>query len=36
MIDNIKKALELCSPLRNLPLEKYELWKNLILNFENE
>jgi hypothetical protein len=36
MIDNVKKALELCSPLRNLPIEKYEMWKNLILNFENE
>jgi len=36
MIDNVKKALELCSPLRNLPIEKYELWKNLILNFEYE
>jgi hypothetical protein len=36
MIDNVKKALELCSPLRNLPVEKYEMWKNLILNFENE
>ncbi len=36
MIDNVKKALDLCSPLRNLPTEKYELWKNLILNFEND
>ncbi len=36
MIDNVKKALDLCSPLRNLPIEKYEMWKNLILNFENE
>ena len=35
MIDNVKKALDLCSPLRNLPIEKYELWKNLILKFEN-
>lgn len=36
MIDNIKKTLDLCSPLRNLPPEKYEMWKNLILNFENK
>ncbi|MBM3589872.1 MAG: hypothetical protein FJX30_00650 [Alphaproteobacteria bacterium] len=34
IIDNIKRALELCSPLRNLPIEKYESWKEIILQFD--
>ncbi|NBX53060.1 MAG: hypothetical protein EBT63_05370 [Proteobacteria bacterium] len=33
IIDNIKRALELCSPLRNLPIEKYDSWKEIILQF---
>lgn len=33
MIDNARRALELCSPIRNLPLDKYEIWKNVILEF---
>lgn len=36
LIDNVKKALDLCSPLRNLPNEKYEAWKELILHFDAE
>lgn len=36
LIDNVKKALDLCSPLRNLPNEKYEVWKELILHFDPE
>ena len=36
LIDNVKKALDLCSPLRNLPSEKYEVWKELILHFDPE
>ncbi len=33
-IDNAKKALELCSPLRNLPLDKYDIWKEVLLEFD--
>lgn len=33
MIDNVKKALELCSPLRNLPLDKYDVWKEFTIKF---
>ena len=36
-IDNIRRALELCSPLRNLPKDKYDAWKVVTLEFdENE
>jgi outer membrane biosynthesis protein TonB len=36
-IDNIRRAIDLCSPLRNLPLDKYEAWKEAVLDFdENE
>ena len=34
IIDNIKRALDLCSPLRNLPIEKYDSWKEIILQFD--
>jgi hypothetical protein len=34
VIDNIKRALDLCSPLRNLPADKYESWKEIILQFD--
>lgn len=34
IIDNIKRALDLCSPLRNLPIEKYDFWKEIILQFD--
>ena len=33
-IDNAKRALELCSPLRNLPLDKYDIWKEVLLEFD--
>ena len=36
LIDNLKKALDLCSPLRNLPSEKYDVWRELILRFDPE
>ena len=32
-IDNVARALELCSPLRNLPIDKYEIWKEALLEF---
>lgn len=34
VIDNIRRALDLCSPLRNLPVGKYEVWKEVILQFD--
>jgi hypothetical protein len=34
LIDNVIKALDLCSPLRNLPTDKYDIWKELILQFD--
>ena len=34
IIDNVKRALELCSPLRNLPKEKYDSWKEVSLQFD--
>ena len=34
VIDNIERALDLCSPLRNLPIEKYDSWKEIILQFD--
>lgn len=35
-VDNVKKALSFCSPLRNLPLDKYEIWKEVLLEFGGE
>lgn len=35
-INNVRRAIELCSPLRNLPLEKYEIWKKVLLEFGEE
>lgn len=32
-IDNAKRALNLCSPLRNLPSDKYDTWKKVLLDF---
>ncbi len=34
VIDNIRRAIDLCSPIRNLPQEKYDIWKEVILEFE--
>jgi hypothetical protein len=34
VIDNIRRALDLCSPLRNLPIDKYDSWKEIILQFD--
>lgn len=33
-ITNVQRALDLCSPLRNLPLDKYDIWKEVVLEFE--
>lgn len=35
-VDNVRRALDLCSPLRNLPLDKYEIWKEVVLDFNEE
>lgn len=32
-VENVRRAVELCSPLRNLPLGKYEIWKKVLLEF---
>ncbi len=32
-VENAKMALEMCNPLRGLPLEKYEIWQEIILEF---
>ncbi len=35
-IDNARRAIDLCSPLRNLPLDKYYIWKEIVLDFGKE
>ncbi len=35
-IDNARRAIDLCSPLRNLPLDKYYIWKEVIFEFGGE
>lgn len=35
-IDNARRAIELCSPIRNLPTDKYEIWKEVVLEFGEE
>jgi hypothetical protein len=35
-IITVKKAIDLCSPLRNLPNEKYEVWREVVLEFEEQ
>jgi len=32
-IDNAQKTLNLCSPLRNLPITKYHVWNKVVLEF---
>jgi outer membrane biosynthesis protein TonB len=34
-VDNARRAIDLCSPLRNLPLEKYDIWKEIVLEFND-
>jgi hypothetical protein len=33
-LKNAKRTLELCSPVRNLPLDKYEIWRELEFEFK--
>ena len=35
-IDNVKKAINMCSPLRNLPGDKYDIWKEVSLRFDED
>ena len=35
-VDNVKRALSFCSPLRNLPSDKYDVWKEVDLRFDDE
>ncbi len=35
-VDNVRRAIDLCSPLRNLPLDKYSIWKEAMLEFGSE
>lgn len=35
-VDNVRRSLELCSPLRNLPLDKYDIWKEVLLEFSGD
>ena len=33
-LDTVKKALKFCSPIRNLPQDKYDIWKEIDLQFD--
>ena len=35
-IDNVRKAINFCSPLRNLPVDKYDVWKEVTLEFDED
>ena len=34
-VDNARNAIILCSPLRNLPVDKYDIWRELKLKFDD-
>lgn len=33
-IDNVRKAIEFCSPLRNLPADKMDIFRDVVLEFD--
>ena len=33
-VDVVKQSLKLCSPIRNLPQDKYDIWKEIDLQFD--
>lgn len=33
IVNNVRRAIEFCSPLRNLPIDKYDVWKQVSLEF---
>ena len=35
-LDHAQRAIELCNPLRNLPLDKYEIWKDISVQFNEK
>jgi hypothetical protein len=35
-IDNVRRALEFCSPLRNLPSDKFDILKEVVLEFDED
>lgn len=35
-IDSVIRALELCSPLRNMPSDKYDIWREFTIEFGGE
>ncbi len=35
-VDQVKRALELCSPLRNLPLDKYAIWVEVLVEYRGD
>ncbi len=35
-MDSVVQTLELCSPLRNMPSEKYEIWREFTIEFGGE
>jgi len=35
LINNIKRTFDLCNHIRNLPVEKYDIWKIIVLKFDN-
>ncbi len=35
-VDVVKQALTFCSPIRNLPEDKYDVWKEIDLQFDGE
>ena len=34
--ESVKRAVQLCNPIKNLPTSSYDKWKNMILNFNPE
>jgi hypothetical protein len=35
-VDNVRRALSFCSPLRNLPSDKYDVWREVDLRFDDD
>jgi cytochrome c biogenesis protein CcdA/thiol-disulfide isomerase/thioredoxin len=34
-LENVKTAIDLCNPLSNLPSDKYDIWKEILLEFDD-
>ena len=35
-VNNAKRAIKICNPLRGLPIDKHDIWKEIILEFSQE